>query len=43
MEENGIKMHMLTDDPILGYKKFEVNENNYIFMGTDRRIMQTCA
>lgn len=39
MEENGIKMHMLTDDPILGYKKFEVNENNYIFMGTDRRIM----
>lgn len=39
MEENGMKLHLLTDDPILGYKKFEVNENNYLFMGTDRRLM----
>lgn len=39
MEDNGIKLHMLTDDPILGYKKFAVNEDNYLFMGTDRRLM----
>lgn len=39
MEENGMKLHLLTDDPILGYKKFEVNDNNYLFMGTDRRLM----
>lgn len=39
MEQNGIKLHMLTDNPVLGYKKFAVNENNYLFMGTDRRIM----
>lgn len=39
MEENGIKLHLLTDDPVLGYKKFKVNEDNYLFMGTDRRIM----
>lgn len=38
MEEHGIKVHMLTDDPILGYKKFNVNEDNYIYMGTDRRV-----
>lgn len=38
MEQNGIKVRMLTDDPILGYKKFTVNEDNYIYMGADRRI-----
>ena len=38
MEEKGIKVRMLTDDPILGYKKFKVNEDNYIYMGADRRI-----
>ncbi len=38
MEEKGIKVRMLTDDPILGYKKFKVNEDNYIYMGSDRRI-----
>lgn len=38
MEETGIKLHLLADDPILGYKKFSVNEDNYIFMGRDRRI-----
>lgn len=38
MEEHGIKVRMLTDDPILGYKKFKVNEDNYIYMGTDRRV-----
>lgn len=39
MEENGIKLHMLTDDPVIGYKRFKVNDDNYLFMGTDRRIM----
>lgn len=38
LETNGIRIHMLTDEPVLGYKKFDVNEDNYIFMGRDRRI-----
>jgi len=38
MEETGVKLHMLADDPVIGYKKFNVNEDNFIFMGTDRRI-----
>ncbi len=38
MEEAGMKLHVLTDDPILGYKQFKVNEDNYVFMGSDRRI-----
>ena len=38
MEEKGIKVHVLTDDPVLGYKKFKVNEDNYLYMGADRRV-----
>ena len=38
MEEHGIKVHMLTDNPILGYKKFKVNEDNFLYMGADRRV-----
>lgn len=38
LEANGIRLHLLTDEPILGYKKFNVNEDNYVFMGRDRRI-----
>ena len=38
MEEHGIKVHMLTDDPILGYKKFKVNDDNFLYMGADRRV-----
>ncbi|MDD4534694.1 MAG: translocation/assembly module TamB domain-containing protein [Prevotella sp.] len=38
MEQNGIRVHLFGDDPIIGYKKFSVNDNNYIFMGDDRRV-----
>ncbi len=38
MEPHGIKLHLLTDDPILGYKKFAVNEDNFLYMGADRRV-----
>ena len=38
MEENGIRLHMLTDKPVLGYKEFNVNKDNYVYMGKDRRI-----
>lgn len=38
MEEKGIKVRMLADDPVLGYKTFKVNEDNYLYMGADRRV-----
>lgn len=38
LETEGVRIHMLTDDPILGYKRFDVNDDNYVFMGKDRRI-----
>lgn len=38
MEDDGIRLHLMTDNPIIGYKKFAVNDDNYLFMGRDRRI-----
>ena len=38
MEEQGIKVKLLTDNPILGYKKFKVNDDNFIYMGSDKRV-----
>ena len=38
MEQNGVKLHLFGDKPILGYKEFTVNDSNYIFMGDDRRV-----
>jgi hypothetical protein len=38
MEHNGIRMSILGDNPILGYKTFNVNNGNFIFLGDDRRL-----
>ena len=38
MESDGIKVHMLTDEPIIGYKRFTVNEDNYLYLKSNRRI-----
>lgn len=38
MESGGIRLRLSGDDPILGYKQFDVNDSNYVFLGDDRRI-----
>lgn len=38
LEENGVRLHLLTDDLILGYKKFKANDDNYLFLGDDSRL-----
>jgi hypothetical protein len=38
VEENGIRFHLLPDRPILGYKNFNINNDNYIYFGNDRRV-----
>ena len=38
LEPNGIRLHLKTDNPILGYKKFKVNEDNYVFLSNDKRV-----
>lgn len=38
MQPHGISLHLYGDDPVLGYKRFAVNDSNYIYLGDDRRV-----
>lgn len=38
MKPGGINLRIFDDKPILGYKAFEVNDSNYIFLGDNRRV-----
>ena len=38
MEAGGLRMNITSDDAILGYKKFTVNDANYVFIGNDSRV-----
>lgn len=38
MQQHGISLHLYGDDPVLGYKRFAVNDSNYVYLGDDRRI-----
>lgn len=38
LEEEGIRLHLLTDDIILGYRKFNANDDNYLFLSDDNRV-----
>ena len=36
--DSGARLHLLTDDIILGYKKFQANDDNYVFLSDDSRV-----
>lgn len=38
MEENGVRLRFGDLSPVLGYKAFHANEDNFVFMGSDRKI-----
>ena len=38
MEDNGVKVTFIGDGPVLGYKKFAVNKDNYLFLSEDKRV-----
>ncbi len=38
MKHGGINMRIFDGKPILGYKAFEVNDSNYIFLGDNKRV-----
>lgn len=38
MVDSGISVHLSPYKPLLGYKEFNVNNDNYIFFGRDKRI-----
>ena len=38
MQDNGIKVSLIDTHPILGYKKFTANDDNYLMLGDDQRV-----
>lgn len=38
MCDSGINVRLTPDKPVLGYKEFTLNTDNYIFLGRDRRV-----
>lgn len=38
MKDNGINVSLIDNKPILGYKQFTANEDNYLFLGNDMRV-----
>lgn len=36
--DSGIKLHMSPYRPIIGYKEFGVNKDNFVFLGADKKI-----
>ena len=38
LQEDGVKLSLLNTHPILGYKQFTANEDNYLMLGDDGRV-----
>lgn len=38
IEENGINVHLYPEHPILAYRNFTVNTDNFVFLGKDKSI-----
>ena len=38
MESGGIRFKLMPDRPTLGYKEFNLNKDNFIFLGSDKKI-----
>ena len=38
MEHDGIRFKLLPERPTIGYKEFNLNKDNYLFMGRNKRI-----
>ena len=38
MADGGIQLHLIPERPTLGYKEFNLNKDNYVFLGRDGKI-----
>ncbi len=38
IEDEGLRLKMLSSNTVIAYKNFSINPDNYIFLGSDRRI-----
>ena len=43
MEQGGVRVSLGGIDPVLGYKEFKVNKNNYVFFANDMRLSADMA
>ena len=43
MEQGGVRVSLGGIDPVLGYKEFKVNKNNYVFFANDKRLSADMA
>ena len=38
IEQNGLMVHLTDTHPVIGYREFDANEDNYLFLGDDKRL-----
>ncbi|WP_036880888.1 translocation/assembly module TamB domain-containing protein [Xylanibacter oryzae] len=38
MEKDGLRFHLSPENPIIGYKKFGLNTDNYLLLGNNKRV-----
>ena len=38
MEQEGLRLRMMPERPTIGYKEFNLNKDNYLFIGKDKKI-----
>lgn len=38
MVDSGIRVHLIPERPLLGYKEFALNKDNYIFLGANHKV-----
>jgi len=38
LAENGINLHLLPQKPVIGYKRFKVNDDNYVMLNRNKRV-----
>lgn len=38
LEEKGIQLHLLSNDPVIAYKKVHINEDNYLYLADNKRV-----
>ncbi len=38
MVDSGIRVHLVPDRPTLGYKEYALNKDNFLFLGSDRKV-----
>lgn len=38
LENEGVRFHILNENPTLGYRQFSVNQDNYVFLARNKRL-----